>query len=73
MVTEEFIKDFQDRLKSAGIPISSQLIYKARKAFDDKKLRIGEERPEPRWSIEVNGLIRDDSKNFGEGRMWFTG
>jgi hypothetical protein len=72
-VTESFITDFQNRLKGAGVPVTSQLIYKARKMFDEKKLSIGEEKPERLWSIEVDGLKRDDSKEFATGRMLFKG
>jgi hypothetical protein len=73
VVTEEFIRDFQRRLEDAKFEITPQLYYKARKAFNERKLSVGEELPEPRWSIEMIGLARDDNRNFAEGRMWFTG
>lgn len=74
IVSEEFVKDFKQSLSGViNVPVTSKLIHKARKKFDERKVTIGERLSETDLLIKVAGLKRDTTKDFLEDRMYFSG
>jgi hypothetical protein len=74
MVSEEFVKDFKQRLSGVtNVALTPKLVHKARKKFDERKVTIGERLSETDLLIKVAGLKRDITKNFLEDRIYFSG
>jgi hypothetical protein len=56
-----------------NVPVTSKLVHKARKKFDERKVTVGERLSETDLLIKVAGLKRDITKDFLEDRMYFSG
>jgi hypothetical protein len=72
LVTANFEYDFLNRFRDTGLPEMPKIFYKARQAFDLKKMGLGEEDEDEFWDCPVEGLKRHDSKGFQDGHMRFT-
>jgi hypothetical protein len=76
LVTASFERAFENRFRQSTLPMTTTVfykaLYKARQAFNLRKMSVGNSDEDEFWFCPVDGLKRDDLHDFVENRMKFT-
>jgi hypothetical protein len=72
LVTAAFERNFLERFRQTGLPETTEVLYRARRAFDLRKMAVGDVDEDKFWECPANGLKRDQPNKFTDGGMLFT-